>query len=213
MFLQISLREYLLRGGYAAAAAFPLHVDGKVLGALALARPNRMRSIRIDPGKIQFEITESAMIDEPIGIMETLFQLKELGVKLSIDDFGTVYSGLSHLQKLPVDAVKIDQSFVAPMLSSSTSAIIVRSIEACHDLGLEVVAEGVEDQATMDQLGAWKCDVAQGYLISKPFINGAVRRLEPAMDSGLACSLMVSILIKTLPGLAAEIAGINHFLE
>ncbi|MGH8808529.1 MAG: EAL domain-containing protein, partial [Noviherbaspirillum sp.] len=87
----------------------------------------------------------------------------------SIDDFGTCYSSLSYLQKLPVDSVKIDQSFVTPMMASSASAMIVRAaIELSHNLDLEVVAEGVESHSTLNRLAELKCDVAQGYLISVP---------------------------------------------
>ena len=95
--------------------------------------------------------------------------LKGLGVQLFIDDFGTGHSGLSYLQKLPVDAVKIDQSFVIPMVESHDSAVIVRStIELAHNLGLKVVAEGVETQSIWERLAELECDVAQGYLISRP---------------------------------------------
>jgi EAL domain-containing protein (putative c-di-GMP-specific phosphodiesterase class I) len=92
-----------------------------------------------------------------------------LDVQLFVDDFGTGHSSLSYLQKLPVDGVKVDQSFVMPMVSSGDSAVIVRStIELGHNLGLKVVAEGVESQAIWERLAALGCDVAQGYFISKP---------------------------------------------
>jgi len=123
----------------------------------------------IAPELIQFELTESAMMADPAGALETLSRLKKLEVELFIDDYGTGYSSLGYLQKLPVDAVKIDQSFVAPMVSSGGSQAIVRStIELGHNLGLKVVAEGVESEAVWDRLAALGCDVAQGYLISMP---------------------------------------------
>ena len=123
----------------------------------------------IRPELIHFELTESALMDDPENALETLTQLKRLDVKLFVDDFGTGYSSLSYLQKLPVDCVKIDQSFVTPMLSSPDSAVIVHStIELGHNLGLEVVAEGVESQAVWDRLASLGCDVAQGYLVSMP---------------------------------------------
>jgi diguanylate cyclase (GGDEF)-like protein len=123
----------------------------------------------ISPELIQFELTESALMGDPESALETLKQLKRLDVKLFIDDFGTGYSGLSYLQRLPVDAIKIDQSFVAPMVSSGDSATIVHStIELGHNLGLKVVAEGVENQAIWERLAGLGCDVAQGYLISMP---------------------------------------------
>jgi EAL domain-containing protein (putative c-di-GMP-specific phosphodiesterase class I) len=123
----------------------------------------------IRPELIEFEFTESALMEDPDSALETLTQLKHLGVKLFIDDFGTGYSSLSYLQKLPVDSIKIDQSFVTPMVTSNGSAAIVCStIELGHNLNLEVVAEGVESQAIWDRLTTLKCDVAQGYLISMP---------------------------------------------
>lgn len=123
----------------------------------------------IAPSLIQFELTESSLMADPAGALETLTRLKQLDVELFIDDYGTGYSSLSYLQKLPVDAIKIDQAFVMPMVSSADSAVIVSStIELGHNLGLKVVAEGVETQAVWDRLAALKCDVAQGYLISKP---------------------------------------------
>jgi EAL domain-containing protein (putative c-di-GMP-specific phosphodiesterase class I) len=123
----------------------------------------------IGPELIQFELTESALMEDPDCALETLARLKHLDVKLFIDDFGTGYSSLSYLQKLPVDSIKIDQSFVAPMAASADSATIVCStIELGHNLGLEVVAEGVESQAVLDRLSALECDVVQGYFISMP---------------------------------------------
>jgi EAL domain-containing protein (putative c-di-GMP-specific phosphodiesterase class I) len=92
-----------------------------------------------------------------------------MGITLFIDDFGTGYSSLGYLKKLPVDAVKIDKSFVIDMLSDTDSATIVRStIGLAHDLDLKVVAEGVENQAVLDELALLGCDVAQGYHIGKP---------------------------------------------
>lgn len=123
----------------------------------------------IAPEMIQFELTESALMSDPAGALETLVRLRDMGVKLFIDDFGTGYSGFSYLQKFPVDAIKIDQSFVRPMIESGDSAMIVHSmIELGHNLGRDVVAEGVESQAIWARLATLGCDVAQGYLISMP---------------------------------------------
>lgn len=121
------------------------------------------------PDRIQFELTESALMDDPAAAPEVLKRLKQLGVTLFIDDFGTGYSSLSYLQKLPVDSIKIDQSFVGSMLASDDSGIIVRStIDLGHNLKLEVVAEGVESEAVWDRLAALGCDTAQGYFVGRP---------------------------------------------
>jgi EAL domain-containing protein (putative c-di-GMP-specific phosphodiesterase class I) len=131
----------------------------------------------IDPELIQFELTESVLMADPVSALETLTRLKQLDVKLFVDDYGTGYSSLSYLQKLPVDAIKIDQSFVAPMASSRDSATIVSStIELGHNLGKQVVAEGVETQDVWDRLNALGCDFAQGYLISKPMPADQLRQ-------------------------------------
>lgn len=123
----------------------------------------------VSPHLIQFELTESALMTDPISALETLMRLKQLDVELFIDDYGTGYSSLSYLQQLPVDALKIDQSFVMRMVGSRDSQVIVSStIELAHNLGLRVVAEGVETQSIWERLAALGCDVAQGYLISKP---------------------------------------------
>jgi len=121
------------------------------------------------PEMIQFELTESALMEDPIGALKTLQRLKALGVELFIDDFGTGYSSLSYLQKLPVDSLKIDQSFVGSMLTNAGSGVIVRStVELGHNLGLGVVAEGVESEAQWDSLRALGCDTAQGHFVGFP---------------------------------------------
>ena len=123
----------------------------------------------IPPELIQFELTESVVMGDPAAALDVLTRLKRLGIQLFIDDYGTGYSSLSYLQKLPVDAIKIDQSFVAPMVASRDSSVIVSStIELGHRLGLKVVAEGVETKAIWDRLAELDCDTAQGYLISMP---------------------------------------------
>jgi diguanylate cyclase (GGDEF)-like protein len=115
------------------------------------------------------EITESATMDDPEHAHRTLAQLHELGFLLSIDDFGTGYSSLAYLKDLPVDELKIDRSFVMNMESNLDDAKIVRStIDLAHNLGLKVVAEGIESNKTWKILAGLNCDVAQGYLISRP---------------------------------------------
>jgi diguanylate cyclase (GGDEF)-like protein len=123
----------------------------------------------VDPGLLCLEITESAIMDDPQRSQATLRQLHALGVKLSIDDFGTGYSSLAYLQTLQVDELKIDRSFVGSMESDAGNAVIVRStIELGHNLGLVVVAEGVETDRAWRMLEQLGCDEAQGYLIGKP---------------------------------------------
>ncbi|CAM3413866.1 hypothetical protein BZK31_21805 [Pseudomonas floridensis] len=119
--------------------------------------------------QLVFEITESAIMSEPEKALVVLHRLRDCGISLSVDDFGTGYSSLAHLKRLPVQELKIDQSFVRNLDETSEDAVIVRStIEMSHNLGLKVVAEGVEYQHSLDLLRRWHCDTAQGYLISRP---------------------------------------------
>ncbi|CAI3789480.1 hypothetical protein AHFPHNDE_03177 [Pseudomonas sp. MM227] len=116
-----------------------------------------------------FEITESAIMREPEKALKVLNSLRDCGISLSVDDFGTGYSSLAHLKRLPVQELKIDQSFVRNLDETSEDAVIVRStIEMSHNLGLKVVAEGVEYEHSLRLLERWNCDTAQGYLISRP---------------------------------------------
>ena len=115
------------------------------------------------------EITESAIMDDPQRAEATLNRLADRGFKLSIDDFGTGYSSLAYLKRLPVNELKIDKSFVMGMEKDESDAKIVRStIDLAHNLGLSVVAEGVENQIILDKLRELNCDEAQGYYMSKP---------------------------------------------
>jgi diguanylate cyclase (GGDEF)-like protein len=115
------------------------------------------------------EITESTIMADPAHALEILGRLNQMGVGVSIDDFGTGYSSMAYLKTLPVHELKIDRSFVAQMTSSTRDAVIVRStVDLGRNLGLRVVAEGVEDAQTLQELGALGCDAAQGYHISRP---------------------------------------------
>lgn len=129
----------------------------------------RMAHWNICPDSVAFELTESALVEDPRVALGVLTRLKALGVELLLDDFGTGYSSLSYLQRFPFATIKIDQSFVMPMLESADSAAIVRStIELAHILGKRVVAEGVESAETWESLKEQDCDMAQGYFTGMP---------------------------------------------
>lgn len=135
--------------------------------------PEQVQAILLRHGvsaaDIALEITESAIMDDPERAQATLWALADLGVGLAIDDFGTGYSSLAYLKRLPVQTLKIDQTFVRDLGQQNQDALIVRStIELAHALGLDVVAEGVEDATTLEQLRAWGCDWAQGYHLARP---------------------------------------------
>jgi EAL domain-containing protein (putative c-di-GMP-specific phosphodiesterase class I) len=121
------------------------------------------------------EITESAILDDPAHAIENMRRLNALGCRLAIDDYGTGYSSLSYLRHLPVHELKIDKTFVMGMARDASNAVIVRStIDLAHNLGLAVVAEGVEDEATFDQLRMLGCDMAQGYWLSRPLTESEI---------------------------------------
>ncbi len=121
------------------------------------------------PEQLCLEITESALMEEPALALKHLNELSELGLKLSIDDYGSGQASLAYLQTLPVDELKIDRTFITDVPSSRKNGAIVRStILLCHDLGLSVVAEGAEESAEIDWLRAAGCDTVQGYGVAKP---------------------------------------------
>jgi len=123
----------------------------------------------LDAYWLEIEITESAVMADPAGALAILTRLHDRGIRLSIDDFGTGYSSLAYLRRLPVDTIKIDQSFVRELAVNGDDAAIARAIvDLGHTLGLGVVAEGVEDDVTWARLTALGCDVAQGYHIGRP---------------------------------------------
>jgi EAL domain-containing protein (putative c-di-GMP-specific phosphodiesterase class I) len=115
------------------------------------------------------EITESTIMADPTHALEILGRLNTMGVQIAIDDFGTGYSSMAHLKTLPIQELKVDRSFVSQMTSSTRDAVIVRStVDLGRNLGLRVVAEGVEDVLTSQELDALGCDAIQGYYISRP---------------------------------------------
>jgi diguanylate cyclase (GGDEF)-like protein len=123
----------------------------------------------VEPGRIWIEITESAIMDDPNHAIETLDRLHALGIRLSIDDFGTGYSSLSYLKRMPVDELKIDKSFVMGMANHKDDETIVRStIDLGHNMGLKVVAEGVESAEMMAHLKELRCDLVQGFHLCRP---------------------------------------------
>ena len=124
-------------------------------------------------GWMQFELTESALMVEPATVIDTLGHLRDLGVELMVDDYGTGYSSLRYLQQMPVSSIKIDQSFVRRMVDDPQSAAIVRStVELCHALDMRAIAEGVEEEPVWRALSSIGCDAAQGYYIGKPLPVG-----------------------------------------
>lgn len=153
------------------------HVDVAVnLSTRNLAEPDLVENIvrilgdaGLEPARLMLEITESAIVADPLRTEHTLRRLSALGVKLAIDDFGIGYTSLSHLARLPIDQIKIDRSFSAGIQSKGHEHAIVRSIVGLgHDLGMEVIVEGVDRPAVADELRRIGCDLMQGFLVARP---------------------------------------------
>jgi EAL domain-containing protein (putative c-di-GMP-specific phosphodiesterase class I) len=121
------------------------------------------------PERLELEITESVLIDDPPRVMSILRRLKSLGVKVAMDDFGTGYSSLSSLQSFPLDKIKIDRAFISNLESNAQSAAIVRAIIGLgHGLAMPLIAEGVETELQRTILRREGCDEMQGYLVGRP---------------------------------------------
>ena len=130
---------------------------------------SEVEMLGIDPSRITLEITESIIMMYSQQTIDNLGKLTSTGIKLSIDDFGTGYSSLHHLKELPISELKIDKSFITNMTTNDNDAVIVRStIDMAHNLGLTVVAEGIEQKDTFDILEILRCDYGQGYLLDRP---------------------------------------------
>lgn len=163
-----ALREFHARG-HLLGLSVNLSTHDLVDANLASRVGAHLEANGVEPGSLTLEITESSLLIDGPRARATIDDLHDLGVRLAIDDFGTGYSSLSYLRQLPVRELKIDQSFVTNLLTDEQDEVIVRStIDLGHNLGLEVVAEGVESEAVLERLRSFGCDVAQGYCISRP---------------------------------------------
>lgn len=149
-----------------------------------------MIAANVPAAKITLEVTESSVVDDPEAAIKLLAEFKEYGMKISIDDYGTGYSSLAQLKQLPVHELKIDKSFIQNLENDEDDKIIVRStIELAHNMGLHVVAEGIEDEFALNWLSDNGCELAQGYYISRP---------KPAID--LTPWLLTHLNIKEIKG-------------
>ncbi len=166
------LREIHDRG-YHLGMAVNLSTHDLLDTKLAQRVEQHLNANGVDASMLTLEITESSLLIDAPRARSTINELHEVGVRLSIDDFGTGYSSLSYLRRLPVAELKIDQSFVANLLLDEQDEVIVRStIDLGHNLGLVVVAEGVENNEVLERLREFGCDIAQGYCISRPLDPG-----------------------------------------
>jgi EAL domain-containing protein (putative c-di-GMP-specific phosphodiesterase class I) len=171
--------------------AIAINVSGGCVGRLPLDEiiAQRCAEQGVDPNRFTVEITETAAMGDAVQADNCMRRLKALGVGISIDDFGTGYSSLLQLHRMPLSELKIDRSFVVECDVNHESRIIVGTIiNLAHNLGLEVVAEGIESQNIKDYLTAYSCDIGQGYFFSKALAPSAipawVRGFERASSSG-----------------------------
>jgi EAL domain-containing protein (putative c-di-GMP-specific phosphodiesterase class I) len=128
-----------------------------------------LRSSDANPALLELEITETSLMQDPIAAAALLEKIAALGIRIAIDDFGTGYSSLAYLRRLPLHALKIDRTFVNELSHNAQDQVIVRStIALAHNLNLQVIAEGVEDEATLALLRDMGCDGVQGFLFARP---------------------------------------------
>jgi len=136
-----------------------------------------LQAAELPAGMLCLEITESALMEDPGSAQSTLRKLRDLGITTSIDDYGTGYSSLAYIKQLAVNELKIDRAFVSGMEADKRNAAIVRStIELGHNLGLTVVAEGVETDHELAELRRFGCDSAQGFYFARPMPAAAFER-------------------------------------
>ena len=130
---------------------------------------NVLSQSMLDPQTLEIELTESTLMENPDAVISVLEKIHQLGIRIAIDDFGTGYSSLNYLRRLPIDIIKIDQSFVRDIGRDNNDESIVKTIiSMAHTLGLKVIAEGVETKEQSDFLKEHKCDILQGYYFSRP---------------------------------------------
>jgi EAL domain-containing protein (putative c-di-GMP-specific phosphodiesterase class I) len=136
-----------------------------------------LRDTGVSPENLELEITETSIMSDPQRVIRTLHQIRQLGVRFAIDDFGTGYSSFAYLTKLPVSCIKIDKSFVQNIETDRDNSVIVKSIiDLGHNLGMKVVAEGVETGTAKKMLAAFQCDDGQGYHFCRPIPADAMTK-------------------------------------
>lgn len=169
--LETALQDDMARRENGIELNLSINLSAKLLSDLNL--PDRveesLNTLGFDPNRLLLEVTESGAMEDPTLTMDILTRLRLKNIRLSLDDFGTGFSSLVQLYRMPFNEIKVDKSFVMKAMTDEEAAAIVRiTIDLGHSLGLDVVAEGIEDQETYDWLKELGCDIGQGYFISRP---------------------------------------------
>ncbi|MEZ2332764.1 putative bifunctional diguanylate cyclase/phosphodiesterase [Mesorhizobium sp. RCC_202] len=186
--LIVQLGDWALRKACSAAANWPQNVRIAVnvspaqvkSGGFARSVVSALAHSGLAAGRLELEITETVMMDESDTVLKTLSQLRALGVRIALDDFGIGYSSLGYLRRFPVDKIKIDRSFIHDLDTRDTAAIVRTVIGLGAELGITVTAEGVENEAQLDMLRKAGCGEAQGYLVGEPAGAAEINRLLSA---------------------------------
>jgi diguanylate cyclase (GGDEF)-like protein len=165
-------------------------------GQLPAIVAQRLAETESDAGRLTLELTETSLVTDPARVAAILHQLATMGVRISIDDFGTGYSSLSRLSDLPVDEVKIDKSFVFAMANGAPETVVRSVIDLGHNLGLRVVAEGVEDLGTLQRLRQLHCDAVQGYVLSRAVAPNVLEAWLADQDVGMPVERVIVPLRK-----------------
>jgi predicted signal transduction protein with EAL and GGDEF domain len=193
--LIVRLGEWVLRHACAEATSWPGRIGVAVnLSPIQFRDPefvnvvfSALASSHLDPARLELEITETVLLQDSRGVLDTLHKLKSFGVRISMDDFGTGYSSLSYLRSFPFDKIKIDQCFVRGLGDASDSLAIVRAVTGLGaDLGMITLAEGVETQGELDILRNEKCNQIQGYFFSPAVPPQAIPELLNRLGKKLA---------------------------
>lgn len=186
--LIVQIGEWVLREACRTAAGWGNLAVAVNLSAIQFRQANLVETVfraiedfGLDPSLLELELTESVLLQDSRNVMAAIQQLKKNGIKLAIDDFGTGYSSLSYLKRLEVDKLKIDRSFVKEMADNPNDAAIVAAIvQMAASLKLKTIAEGVEDEKTLEALRTLRCDEMQGYLFSRPLPQDELEALLAA---------------------------------
>jgi EAL domain-containing protein (putative c-di-GMP-specific phosphodiesterase class I) len=184
--LIVPIGEWVIRQACATAAQWPSDIRIAVnISPAQLRSPNLVQVIvgalaasGVAADRLELEITESVLLQDGETTLSTLYRLRELGIRVAVDDFGTGFSSLSHLQRFPFDKIKVDRSFVGSIIDNTCSLNIVRAVAAlATGLGVIATAEGVETQAQLEAVRAEGCAEMQGFLLSQPIPAREVERL------------------------------------